>query len=157
MTDEPRRYAPPRADVADLAATDALLATRPRSVVWACALMLASILIGLVSLLPVVDPPSPGEPAAMTALIWGITLAFTAAELWLLGCVWQRRNWARWVLVGLALIGIAVSLPIIGEDWVRAPLLAGLGVAGVTFNAAAAALLLAGPAARWFRRTAALR
>ena len=38
MTEELHRYAPPRADVADLAAADALLAVRPRSVVWACAI-----------------------------------------------------------------------------------------------------------------------
>lgn len=52
--------------------------------------MLASMAVGLVSLLPIVDPPLPGEPAAMRALIWGITLAVTAVELWLLRCVWQR-------------------------------------------------------------------
>lgn len=84
------RYAPPRTDVADIASPDALLASRPRSVAWACALMLASMAVGLVSLLPIVDPPLPGEPAAMRALIWGITLAVTAVELWLLRCVWQR-------------------------------------------------------------------
>ncbi len=157
MKEAPQRYAPPSAEVADVGAADALLAARPRSVVWACALMLASMLIGLVSLLPVVDPPMPGEPAAMTALIWGITLVFTTAELWLLGCVWRRRNWARWVIVSLALLGIVVSLPIIGEDWARSPLLAGLGIAGVAISAAAAALLLAGASARWFKGTVSVR
>lgn len=144
-------YAPPRADVTDLAAPDMLLSARPRSVVWACVLMLASTVIGLISLLPVVDPPVPGEPAAMTALIWGFTLAFTAVELWLLSCVWQRRNWARWVMVTLTLIGIALSLPVIGEDWARSPLVAWLGVASALSSAAGAAQLLAGASARWFK------
>ena len=154
MTEEPQRYAPPRADVADLAAPDALLASRPRSVVWACGLMLGSIAVGLVSLSPFVDPPLPGEPAAMTALIWGITLALTAVELWLLYCVWQHRNWARWVMVALTVTGIALSLPVIGEDWTRSPLVAGLGIASVVLSAIAAALLLAGASARWFKASA---
>jgi hypothetical protein len=152
QTPEPAgRYAPPRADVANAGMPDPLLAARPRSVVWACVLMLASIAVGLVSLLPVVDPPLPGEPAAMTALIWGITLAITALELWLLRCVWQRFNWARWVMVALTMAGIALSLPLIGEDWTRSLLVAGLGIAGIVFSALGAALLLAGPSARWFK------
>jgi hypothetical protein len=146
------RYAPPRTDVADLAnSPDALLATRPRSVAWACWLMLASIAVSLVSLLPFIDPPMPGEPVAMTALIWGMTLVFTAVELWLLRCVWQRRQWARWVMVALTAIGIALSLPVIGEDWTRSPWVAGLGIASALLSAVGAALLLAGVSARWFK------
>lgn len=160
MTQPPEptaRYAPPRADVADLTVPDPLLAARPRSVAWACALMLASMLVGLVSLLPAVDPPIPGEPAAMTALIWGITLVVAAVELWLLRRVWQRRNWARWVVVALTLIGIALSLPVIGEDWARSSLVAGLGIVSTLLSAVGAALLLAGPSARWFKGTLAAR
>jgi hypothetical protein len=146
------RYAPPRTDVADLAnSPDALLLSRPRSVAWACGLMLASTAVGLVSLLPFIDPPMPDEPVAMTALIWGMTLVFTAVELWLLRCVWQRRNWARWVMVALTVIGIALSLPVIGEDWTRSPLVAGLGIASAVLSAVGAALLAAGASARWFK------
>jgi hypothetical protein len=152
MTHNPvDRYAPPRTDVIDIAAADTMLAPRPRSVTLACALLLASTVIGLISLLPFVDPPMPGEPAAMTALIWGMTLVFAAIELWLLRCVWQRRNWARWVMVVMTMIGIALSLPVIGEDWARAPLVAGLGIASALLSAAGATLLLAHASARWFK------
>jgi hypothetical protein len=148
------RYAAPRADVADLTAPDALLASRPRSVVWACWLMLASMAVGLVSLLPVVDPPIPGEPAAMTAMVWGITLVVAAVELWILRCVWRRRNWARWVMVALTVLGIALSVPVIAEDWTRAPLVAWLGIASSAASAVASGLLLVGASARWFKGTA---
>jgi hypothetical protein len=145
------RYAPPGTDVADIAAPDRLLTARPRGVAWACALLLASMAVGLISLLPWIDSPIHGEPAAMAAMIWGITLVFTALELWLLRCVWQRRNWARWVMAALTLIGIALSLPVIGEDWTRAPLVAGLGIAVAVLSAVAAAMLLADASARWFK------
>lgn len=154
LLDPAGRYAPPHTDVSDLVAPDAMLAARPRSVAWACALVLASIVIGLISLLPIVDPPMAGEPAAMTALIWGVTLVFTAVELWLVSCVWQRRNWARWLMVALTLIGIALALPVIGEDWTRSPLVAGLGIVEAVLSALAAVLLLTGPAARWFEAAA---
>lgn len=149
------RYAPPRTDVADIASPDALLSSRPRSVVGACLLLLASMAIGLVSLLPWIDPPMPGEPAAMTAMIWAITLALLAVELWILRCVWQRRAWARWVMVALTVFGIALGVPVIAEDWTRAPLVAWLGIASSALSAVAAALLLAPPAARWFKGDAA--
>lgn len=151
MSSPPDRYAPPRAAVADLAAADPLLAARPRGVVWACALMLASLAINLVALLPFIDPPMLDEPVAMTALIWGITLLFAAIELWLLRCVWRRRDWARWVMVVLTVIGIALSLPVIEEDWVRAPVVAWLSIATLALGASAAVLLLWPSSARWFR------
>jgi hypothetical protein len=150
MTPERQRYAAPRADVADLTAPDALLASRPRSVVWACGLMLASLVIGFVALLPFVDPPIAGEPVAMTALIWGITLVLAAVELWVLRCVWQRRNWARWVMVALTVLGVALGVPTIEEDWARAPLVAWLGIASSAFSMAAVVLLLVRASARWF-------
>jgi hypothetical protein len=154
MTDQQQRFAPPRAAVADLTAPDALLASRPRSVAWACWLMLASMAIGLVSLLPWVDPPIAAEPVAMTALTWGITLALAAVELWLLRCVWQRRNWARWVMVLLTVLGVVLGVTVIGEDWTRAPLLAWLGIASSAFSAAAVVLLLVRASSRWFNPAA---
>ena len=83
-----------------------------------------------------------------------MTLVFTAVELWLVSCVWQRRNWARWLMVALTLIGIALALPVIGEDWTRSPLVAGLGIVEAVLSALAAVLLLTGPAARWFKAAA---
>jgi hypothetical protein len=151
------RYAPPRTDVADIGAPDTLLSSRPRSVAWACVLLLASMAVGLASLLPGIDPPIPGEPAAMTAMIWGITLALLAVELWILHCVWQRRGWARWTMVALTAFGIAVGIPVIEEDWTRAPIVAWLGIASGALSTVAAALLLARPAANWFKGVAAGR
>ena len=157
MTDEQQRYAPPRADVADLTAPDALLASRPRSVVWACALVLVSLAVSFLALLPAVDPPMPGEPAAMTALVWGITAVATAVELWLLRCVWQRRNWARWLMVALIGLAIASNLSVLEEDWARAPVVAWLNIAALTLIAVAAGLLLARPSAQWFKGTTTIR
>jgi hypothetical protein len=151
MTQGRQRYAPPRADVADLAAPDALLASRPRSVVWACALMLASLVISFVALLPAVDPPMPGEPTAMTALVWGITVVATMTQLWLLRCVWRRLNWARWLMVGLIVLAIASNLSLLEEDWARAPVVAWLNIVVLVLIAVAAGLLLARPSAQWFK------
>lgn len=151
------RYAAPRADVADLARPDTLLASRPRSVVWACWLMLASMAAGLVSLLPFVDPPMSGDPVAMTAMVWGVTLVLAAAELWILRCVWQRRQWARWVMVALTVLAVVLSVQTIEEDWTRAPLVAWLGIASSVLSTAGALLLLAGPAARWFKGITAMQ
>ncbi len=149
------RYAPPRAAVADLEADDTLLAARPRSVVWTVALMLASLVISVVTLLPIIDPPMPEEPVAMTALIWAITLVFAGIELWLLHCLWRRRNWARWVMVALTVFSTALSVQVIQEDLARAPIVAWLGIATLVLGAVAAGLLLAPRAARWFRGTTA--
>ncbi len=145
----PDRFAPPRADVADLPGTDPLLASRPRSVVAACVAMLAAMALGLVSLLPVVEAPMAGEPAAMTAMLWGFTIALSAVELWLLRQLWRRRAWARWAVIALAVAGVAMGMGLVEEDWARSPLVAWMGIASVVLEFAAALLLLARPAARW--------
>jgi hypothetical protein len=149
--DPASRYAPPRADVADLAVPDPLLSARPRSVVWACVLMLVSMVVAFASLLPFIDPPMPGEPAAMTAMVWGLTLVSLAVDLWLLRCVWQRRNWARWVIVAIVLASATQYMFLIADDWTRAPLVAWMGIASTTLGAVAAALLLTGASSRWFK------
>jgi uncharacterized membrane protein YcjF (UPF0283 family) len=113
-------------------------------------LILASMAVGLVSLLPFVDPPMPDEPVALTAFIWGFALMLLAVELWLLRCVWRRRNWARWIMVALTVLAVAMSVPVIAEDWIRAPLVAWLGIASSVCSAAAVVLLLARASARWF-------
>ena len=152
QTPEPAgRYAPPHTDVTDLAVPDALLSARPRSVAWACVLVLVSIVVAFASLLPFIDPPMPGEPAAMTAMVWGLTLVPVAIELWLLRCVWQRHNWARWVIVAIVLTSAAQYMFLVTDDWTRAPLVAWMGIAAATLSAVAAALLLTGAAARWFK------
>jgi hypothetical protein len=150
MTPPPERFAPPQAVVADLTPADVLLAARPRGVVWAVGLLLVSLAASVVSMLPFVDPPMANEPVAMTALIWGGTLVLAAIELWLLRCVWRRRNWARWVMVTLIVASIVLSLPTIEEDGARSALVAWLGIATLALGAVAAGLLLWPSSARWF-------
>jgi hypothetical protein len=150
----PDRYAPPRTDVADITPADVALAARPRSVVAAVALIVLSVAIGIVSALPWVDPPMPGEPMAMTAMIWGITLAFAALDAWLLHAIWQRRNWARWAMLALIAVGAAVVVGTFEEEQARAPLVAALALASTLLNLVAAGLLLAAPSAHWFKGAA---
>ena len=142
------RYAPPRAELADPAEADALLAMRPRSVVWGVALWALSLAISLVSMLPFIDSLMADETLAMTAMIWAITLAVTAIDLWLLRCVWQRRNWARWATLALLALDLVATATTSVEE--LAPLAAALALAAAVLGVAAALLLLAGPSARWF-------
>ena len=109
------------------------------------------MVVAFASLLPFIDPPMPGEPAAMTAMVWGLTLVSVAIELWLLRCVWQRRDWARWVMVAIVLTSAAQYMFLITDDWTPAPLVAWMGIASTTLSAVAAALLLTCEVGRWFK------
>lgn len=77
-------------------------------------------MVSLVSILPVIDPPMADEPLAMTAMTWAITLAMTAIDLWLLGCIWRRRNWARWVMLALLALGLAATVTL-SRIWCERP------------------------------------
>jgi hypothetical protein len=106
--------------------------------------------LGFISLLPGVNPPQPLESLLASAVVWIIVLGLTALQLWLMRCVWQRINWARWVLVALILLGLALSLSFIDDELTRAPLVAMLNLASSALDIVAGALLLLGGGARWF-------
>jgi hypothetical protein len=151
VNNPPDRFAPPGADVADIPRRDgAPEPERPRAIGAAMALLLASIVLGFISLLPGVNPPQPLESLVASVVVWIIVLGLTALQLWLMRCVWQRLNWARWVLVALILLGLALSLSFINEELTRAPLVAMLNLAGSALDIVAGALLLIGAGARWF-------
>lgn len=144
----PERYAPPRAAVADVATADALLQARPRSVAAAVALLALSLVIAIVSAL--LDPPITDEPLAMTAMVWGVTLAIAAIELWLLRDIWRRRNWARWWMLVLIAIGLGATAVDFATLMTQTPLVAWLALTSAAASAVAALLLLVSPSSRWF-------
>jgi len=95
MTD--LRYAPPIAPVADVSLSE----LRPRSVLRACQLLVASTLLGFVGLadLPALPPNAQSWAffgGGLAAL--GLVVAFT---FWLVVSAYRGRNWARWTLVVL--------------------------------------------------------
>ena len=95
MTD--LRYAPPMAPVGDVSLSE----LKPRSVLRACQLLVASSLLGFVGLadLPAL-PPYPQSWAFYGGGLaaFGLVVAFT---IWLVVSAYRGRNWARWTLVVL--------------------------------------------------------
>ena len=95
MTD--LRYAPPIAPVADVSLSE----PRPRSVLRACQLLVASTLLGFVGLADLPALPPNAQTWAFFGgglAAFGLVVAFT---IWLVVSAYRGRNWARWTLVVL--------------------------------------------------------
>jgi hypothetical protein len=95
MTDV--RYSPPAAAVADVPASE----PKPRSVVRACQMLVASTLLGFLGLADLPEPPPNAPPWTLLAggmAVFGLIVALT---LWLIMKAYRGRNWARWTLLVL--------------------------------------------------------
>lgn len=98
-TDDPFRA--PTAQVADrdIARNQS---PRPASITLACRLLWATIVVGLLSLIPGVRhglwDDYVNSPVAVL-LILGIIALMTGIEIWLIRLVARRHDWARWALL----------------------------------------------------------
>jgi hypothetical protein len=149
----PNPYAPPRAEVADLDPTPA----PPPAVKRACLLIIVSMVLGIVTLLPGVRTPVPGEEDVPFLFVVAIVAVFGSFTLWLLWCIVRGRNWARWGM----LVFLGVGWVMVGMEWPqslgRDPLASAIDIFSLALEAAACSLLFLGPGARWFAGLAARR
>lgn len=83
----------------------------PRSISWACKLLLLSLAFTVISLAPSISgrwwaSPDPGVPDTM-AFLFG--MSFVVVQLALLALLiyltYTRRNWARWALLVFLMLG----------------------------------------------------
>jgi len=140
-------YQPPGAEVADAPDSSP---PRPRSVHLACQLVLASFALGLVTLVPGVDVTRPDDPAVHWAVTLVVVLVFGAITVWLTYATHQRRNWARWALLGYLIFGWFLSAGELPSDLERAPLVGLLGVGAAVIELVAVWFLFTGAGAKWF-------
>ena len=150
----PNPYAPPTADVADPSPG---WPPPPRAVVIACRLVLASLVLGIISLLPGMRPALPDDPVVPWALTLAIVVVFGGLTLWLVLEVWRGKAWARWALLAFLALGWWLGAGQLSDDFLRSPLLGLFGVVSIALEVAACGLLFFGDGARWFAALAALR
>jgi hypothetical protein len=143
----PNPYAPPEADVADERHP---LQPPPRPVRIGCFLILASLVLGVVSLLPAIRVPAPDEPSVPLLVTAVIVLIFGGLTVWFAVEILRGRNWARWAMlvylgVGWLLVGTELD-----AELARAPLAAVMDTVSILMEIAACGLLFVGAGGRWF-------
>jgi len=105
MTIDP--YKAPKALVADVD-VERDLASRPASVTLACRLLWATIVLGLLSLIPGIRNDLWSDYARTPdAVIFAMAFVVVVAllEAWLIRLVAQRHGWARWALLFYLIAG----------------------------------------------------
>lgn len=100
-----------------------LPASPPPSIRLACQLIIASMLLGLVTLLPGVDPGRPGDEEISFAITFAIVALFCGLTVWLVAKLYAGKRWARWAMLAFLLFGWAITGPSLTDDFLRAPLL----------------------------------
>ena len=146
------RYAPPVAVVADVLPAQPAI-ERPRQIVLAVQLAAIGYVLGLAVLVVAWDYYSKLQPNG--AVLFNQVFAL-AISVWLYGKVYAGRNWARIVLLVLAIVGMAFTF---NQTFVTllkaAPLIAKVQmVVGIGTNVAILWLLFLSPGREWFKKRA---
>lgn len=151
---KPNPFAPPRAEVADPASK---IPGPPRAVDRACLLVVASMFLGLVTLLPGVAAPAPDDAPVPLFITLVIVAFFGALTIWLAAAVHRGIGWARWALLAYLLLGWFLSGLQFNDEFMRSPVSGMIEIVCVVMEVAASALLFFGSGAAWFAQLAALR
>jgi hypothetical protein len=137
----------PPAPVLTSASSDA--ASRPRSVRFACHLVLTSFLIGSVTLLGDFDIPGQGEGGGYWVTVWVVYAVLLAIPLWLTYFIYRRRNWARWGLVVYFIFSWLLDAIGGTPNFDEVTVASSIYVTAAVMQVAAILLLFIGQGARW--------
>jgi hypothetical protein len=116
----------------------------------ACRMILASMALGLASLVPGVRAPLDGVPEAAPIVTLLLLALFTGLTLWLLWSLALRRNWARWAMLAFLGLGWWLSSEDLMGEFLRSPLAATLDASCIALEMIACVLLFSAAADRWF-------
>ncbi len=118
---------------------------------------MASLALGIVSLLPGIRPPRPDDPLVPLAYTLGAVLVFGGLTIWLAIEVLRGKPWARWAMLAYLALGWWLGGGELGDDFMRSPVLGVIDVACIALEAVACTLLFSGAGAQWFSALAALQ
>ena len=152
-------YKPPGARVEDQGEEDDL-AGRPPQVTLACRILWVTLVIGLLSMLPVIrgewwgDIDDDDLQAAQVVLYGGVALVgvFAVAYGVLIYLAGRRNDVARWLLLLLLALSWVVTVGEFAETLEQAPWAAAADGLVAMLELAACYLLFLSPGAAWFRR-----
>ncbi len=141
-------FQPPRADVEDPSSG---FGPRPDSVKHACAIVLISFAIGVLTQIPGVRPEPLGEAEIPFWINAALFLVFGALTLWLVSAVYSARNWGRWSLLVYLGLTWLLGVGLVMGDLQSTPILALIDLACIGMEVVACGLLFFGPGGKWFR------
>lgn len=122
----------------------------PKSVVLACQLFVASYVLSLVLLLPGIGTPLSSSSVGSFLAVLVFVVAWGAVTLWLIGAVLKRKNWGRWVLLGLlGLSWFSAALGIV-DIFAGSYVEGAVDVCSTAMEMVGCVLLFSGAGARWF-------
>ena len=129
----------------------------PDAVRKACLLILASLFLGLVTLIPGVQPVSPDAadtPLLVTIFVAALSIGLT---VWLAVKVYDGRNWARWAMLAFLALGWWLDGSELTEDFIQSPLAGAIEAICIVMEAVACGYLFFGRGARWYAELSAQR
>ncbi len=123
---------------------------KPQAVNRAVNLLWASIAFGLVKILMDFTHVSAMASVGFTSFV----LAFTfAIIIFLIFMISSGKNWARIAFLIMFVIGTIPALPVVLDEFGRAPAVGALSVVQLCLQVYALFLLFTSPGRAWFRKT----
>jgi hypothetical protein len=146
----PNPFAPPRAEVADPPSGP----QPPHAVQRACRLVIASLVLGWVTLVPGIAAPAPDDVQIPFLVTLAIVAFFGALTVWLVVSVSRGASWARWALLAFLVLGWALTGLQFTDEFLRSPVSGMIEIVCTALEVAACWLLFIGSGAAWFSELA---
>ena len=120
----------------------------------ACRLVIASLLLGLVTLVPGVDVPAPDDVPVPLFVTLVIVAFFGGLTIWLVVSIKRGRLWARWALLAFLILGWVLTGLQFTDEFLRSPVSGMIEIVCVALELAACWMLFVGGGAAWFSELA---
>jgi hypothetical protein len=128
----------------------------PSNVLWFERLSYFSLAIGLVEFaLHWIRHPVPASAIDIAAFLFvgvGLTVAILVTLIWLTARC--RKNWARWTLLVLEILGLPFSFTVLGRELRSSPVWGSMNIVGNVSDLIAMVLIFTGNGRVWFSRPA---
>jgi hypothetical protein len=140
-------FAPPGAEVADPVSQQ--LPTPPQ-VKLACQMIIATLVVGVITLFPGVREPAAGDAEVPFLFTLVLVAVFGGLTLLLASRILQGRNWARWAMLVYLGAGWALAGPSLADDFYLSPIAAVIDAISIPVEAIACWMLFTGAGGQWF-------
>lgn len=147
-------FAPPGAEVADPASGQP---SPPVQVKRACQMIVATMVVGIITLFPGVRVPAADDPPVPFVFSLVLIVLFGGLTIWMIIQIMQGRNWARWAMLFFLGTGWILVGPELADDFYRSPIAAAVDAISIPVEAVACWLLFTGAGGQWFSILAAGR
>jgi hypothetical protein len=140
---------PYQSPASDLSTPQQALPARPLAIKLACGVFGLASLAGFATLIPGYGTDWEKEPLYIVYILISVYILASGITIWLMHAIFNGKNWARWAMLGLSVLG-ALMLFMPTEEPTPSKLIETIEIISTLSYLPGCAVLFLGKGGRWF-------